>query len=86
MSMEVRVIGKCSSIDISGHAFMEAQIYGGEMFSSSSHRCRRTKRNQAIRLNQGWPLRTGVARSNGVRKLRKLFTGLKWKGCGIFAL
>lgn len=72
MSMEVRVIRKCSFIGISDHAFMEAQIYGGEMFSSRSHKCRCTKRNQAIRLDQGWPLRTGVAEVQRGEEVEKI--------------
>lgn len=82
-SMEVRVVGKCSLIDISDHAFTEAHIYGSEMFSCSSHKYRCTKRNQATRLNQGWPLRVGVAEVQRGKGVEEIVHRLKWKGCGI---
>lgn len=44
--------------EVSDHKFTEAQNYLSDIFSSSSQKCRRKQRNQAIR--QGWPL-NGVA-------------------------
>lgn len=42
--------------EVSDHKFIEAQNYLPEIFSSSSQKCRRKQRSQAIRPKQGWPL------------------------------